>query len=480
MRGGVILLIAKQFGTSVLKSRAVYLLMGIMILLLMYAAFSGVGYHDQNHFRTDHQEMARKSWEDNPDKHPHRMAHFGSFAFRLKHPLSVFDFGIESFTGNAVFLEAHRQNSVNFSEASFSTGLLRFGELSMAMILQTLLPLIIFFLGYASIVADRENGTLRILLSQGASWKEILFGRTLGLSGIALIFVLPFLLSALLLLISEGHVDGDSLSRFVLISLSYLLYTLILCFICVGVSASSQTSRSALVKLLGLWLLMVVLIPRTTQALGSYIHQTPKNIEFRAAIEEEVIKTGDSHNPDDPLFTSLRDSVLKAHNVDSVTKLPFNYGGFVMRQSEKVSTQIYNKHQKRLLDQYRKQNQLRRSLALINPYLAIKNLSMSLTASDFESYVSFQNQAENYRYHLAQRMNELQMEYIRAGRLSGSEGKVDVVRKEEWKAFPDFQHEFISLDAALQNERLSLLSILLWMLLGVGFILYLSANAKAI
>ena len=45
--------------------------------------------------------------------------------FRLKHPLSTFDFGIESYTGNAVFLEAHRQNMVNFSEAGFSTGLLR-------------------------------------------------------------------------------------------------------------------------------------------------------------------------------------------------------------------------------------------------------------------------------------------------------------------------------------------------------------------
>jgi ABC-2 type transport system permease protein len=75
------------------------------------------------------------------------MAHFGTFAFRLKHPLSIFDFGLESYMGNAVFLEAHKQNTVNFSEAGFSTGLLRFGELSMAIILQLILPLVIFFIG---------------------------------------------------------------------------------------------------------------------------------------------------------------------------------------------------------------------------------------------------------------------------------------------------------------------------------------------
>lgn len=480
MGRGVILLIAKQFWASVFKSRAIYLIMGIMVILLIYAAFSGVGYHDQNHFRTDHQEMARKSWEDNPDKHPHRMAHFGSFAFRIKHPLSIFDFGIESFTGNAVFLEAHKQNTVNFSEASFSTGLLRFGELSMAMVLQTLLPLIIFFLGYAAIVADRENGTLKILLTQGASWKEILFGKSIGLLGIAMFIVIPFLLAAFLLLSTGGTMDTDSFTRFGLISISYVLYTFSLCFICVGISARSKSSKHALVQLLGLWLLMVVLIPRTAQALGSYMHQTPNNTEFRAAIEKEVIQTGDSHDPNDPLFMGLRDSVLKAHQVDDVTKLPFNYGGFVMSQGEKLSTQIYNKHQNQLLDQYRKQNQLTRTLALVNPYLAIKNLSMSLTASDFESYVDFQRQAETYRFRLAQTMNELQMKYIHAGRVSGSEGKVDVVSKEEWKAFPPFHHQFISVESTLRNEYLSLISIFIWMGLGLGFLVYLSNNSKAI
>ncbi|MEM6801019.1 MAG: DUF3526 domain-containing protein [Bacteroidota bacterium] len=479
MRIGVVLLIAKQFLSSLLKSRAIYFLFGIMGLLLFYAASSGISYHDQNHFRSHHQEVARKSWEENPDKHPHRMAHYGTFAFRQKHPLSIFDFGIESFTGNAVFLEAHKQNSVNFSEASFSTGLLRFGELSMAMVLQVLLPLIIFFLGYTTVVADRENGTLKILLSQGASWKEILFGRSLGLLGIGSFFTLTFLLVSLALLIMEGHAAGDTYLRFGLLSLTYLLFTAILCFLCVFVSASSQSSKNALVKLLGLWLLMVILIPRTAQAIGSYLYQTPNKIEFKASIEEEVIKKGDSHDPDDPLFNSLKDSILAVHKVNSVDELPFNYGGFIMAQGEEISATIYSKHQNWLLDQYRKQNQLTRLLAIINPYLSVKNLSMAFAASDFESYVAFQLQAEKYRYKMAQKMNTLQMEYIRAG-VNSSEGKIDVVDRAEWKAFPDFQHEFVPASSALENEILSLLSLLIWTLLSVWALFYLSRNAKAI
>jgi ABC-2 type transport system permease protein len=92
---------------------------------------------ENHHENTEHYHTkVREGWEKSPDKHPHRMAHYGYVAFRENYPLSFFDFGMDSYLGNAVFLEAHRQNTVNFSEASFSSGLLRFGELSCALILQ--------------------------------------------------------------------------------------------------------------------------------------------------------------------------------------------------------------------------------------------------------------------------------------------------------------------------------------------------------
>ncbi len=479
MRKDILLLIAGQFWKNVFKSKAIYLLMGIVVILLIYAAFSGMSYHDQNHFREDHQKMARESWEANPDKHPHRMAHFGTFAFRLKHPLSFFDFGIESFTGNAVFLEAHKQNMVNFSEASFSTSLLRFGELSMAMILSTILPLIIFFIGYRAIAAERENGTLKVLLTQGAKWNEILVGKSIGLWGIALLFTLPFFITTFIMLLIEGHTGTDEWMRLGLITTVYLTYTFIICLITISVSAASHSSKNALVILLGLWLLMIILLPRTSQALGAYFYETPTKLEFRAAIEEEVIQYGDSHDPNDPHFNHLRDSVLKVHNVNSVTELPFNYSGFVMSQGEKISTEIYNRHFNDLLDQYRRQNMLSRTLALINPYLAIKNLSMTLSGTDFETYVDFQKQAEDYRYNLAQTMNDLQMKYISAG-VNSSEGKLNVVDRSEWKSFPDFKFNPITIGAALRYEFISIFSVILWLGISVLFLRYFSKNAKAI
>ncbi|MEM6736683.1 MAG: DUF3526 domain-containing protein, partial [Bacteroidota bacterium] len=236
----------------------------------------------------------------------------------------------------------------------------------------------------------------------------------------------------------------------------------------------------ALVKLLGLWLFMTVLLPRSSQALGTWFYPSPTKLEFRSLIEAEVIQNGDSHNPNDPHYQALRDSVLLVHQVSDVTELPFNYGGFVMSKGEELSARIYNKHQKQLLAQYRKQNQLNRWLAIINPYLTIKSLSMALSGTDFKSYVDFQQQAEQYRYQLSQKMNELQIKYISPDRVSGSEGKSHVVDKEEWKAFPDFEHTYLSIGTTLKNEILSSVSMLLWIILSIGMINILSKKAKAV
>lgn len=476
-------LLGRYFLKNIMQTKVIYVLLVIFMLLTAYSAVSGINnYTEQNTIRQEHQQKARQSWEANPDKHPHRMAHFGSFAFRKKQPLSMFDYGIESFTGNAVFLEAHRQNSVNFSDAGFSTGALRFGELSMAMLLQLVLPLILFFLGFSAIASERENGTLKILLSQGANWKEILLGKSLGLFVLALLFFIPIMLvTFFFLFFGEGLIDpSDSWQRFLLLLVGYVLFLLIICVISIVVSTTAHSAKNALLTLLGIWLLMVVLVPKTSQAIGNAVYPTPSKLSFQSAVERDVIKKGDSHDPNDPYFNTLRDSVLAVHGVDSVTQLPFNYGGFVMREGERTSANLYRKHHDSLLQIYEKQNNISRYTAILNPFVAIKTVSMAFTGTDFKGYIDFQAQAETYRYQLAQEMNELQMEYISTKKISGSEGKKHVVGHEHWEEFPDFEHRMQPLQSSLSEASLGIFSLVGWVFLSFLGLVYLSKKAKAI
>jgi ABC-2 type transport system permease protein len=373
----------------------------------------------------------------------------------------MFDVGMESYAGNAVFLEAHKQNTVNFSEASFSTGLLRFGEISLAMILQIILPLVVFFLGFAAVAVERENGTLKVLLMQGVSWGELLVGKSLGLMSLALLFFIPLGIVTLVLLVSaEIALTTDTWLRYLVLMASYLVFFQILCVFTVLVSATSRTSNHALMKLLAIWLVFFIVLPKTTQAMGGYVYRSPSKIEFETTIEKQLVKEGDSHNPDDPHYVALKDSVLRAHGVDSVHKLPFNYSGFVMREGERISSAIYTREFSTLLKVYEMQNSFARFMG-------------------FESYIHFQKQAEAYRYQLAQKMNELQMRYISNVKLSPTD-KPYTISHEHWKEFPDFNYRFVTTSSALRNEYLSITALLMWSALSFMLIVYVSKKVKTL
>jgi len=468
MKTQVVFLIAKQFFKKTFSNKGLLALLLLFLIVLTYVTVNGwQAFEAHHHVVEHHQEQSRESWENNPDKHPHRMAHFGTFAFRQQHPLSIFDSGIESYTGNAIFLEAHRQNTANFSEASLSTGLIRFGDLNIAILLQLILPLIIFFIGYSSITSEKENGTLKIIYLQGASIKEVLLGKTLGVFFITALFFIPAFIALWSITFLETHVIHSSvLFRAVLLTFGYLLFYLILCSITVIVSGKSESSNKALLTLLGSWLLFFIIIPKTAQVVGNSLHPNLSKIAFKSAIEEEISKQGDSHNPNDPYFNQLKDSILKANNVTDVKDLPFNYSGFLMSKGEEQSAITYQKQHKKLIETYRKQNSISNSLVLLNPYLAIKNLSMSLSATDFETYVNFLLLTEDYRYKQSQHMNNLQMKFI-SNKAKSSEGKVHVVSKEHWKSAPKFNYEFIPVSKTMSNQLLAIISLLVWTFLGV-------------
>ncbi|ATC35193.1 ABC transporter permease [Elizabethkingia anophelis] len=479
MRKNIIRLISRQVWKQSLQNKGILFLLVLLSCLFVFAAYTGwKNYSVQEEIRTEHQQEVRQQWESKPDKHPHRMAHYGYLIFRPRYPLSFFDSGLERYTGNSVFLEAHKQNTANFSEAGFSSGMLRFGEISIAMVLQILVPLFIFFLGFSCISAERENNTLKILLSQGVKWKELLTGKMLGLLSLVSLLYFPVIIVSVMLWLSLAgfKVSIDEVTRLLWIILSYFGYFFIISLVCVLVSATSKTSKSSLIKLISIWLLFIVIMPRAAQAFGSYTHPAPSKIDFDTRVESELIKAGDSHNPDDIHYKGIKDSLLKTYKVATVEELPFNYSGYIMAEGEKLSAGIYNKYWNEQLNIYEKQNNISTYLSFINPFLAIRNLSMALTGSDFNSYVSYQKQVEEYRYKLAQLMNKLQMENI-SNKKQGATDKPYTISKDHWKEMPDFSYRFIGQKDLFRNEISAILSLIIW---GAGLLFLIHFMSKKI
>ena len=460
-------------------SKALILVMNFLLIVFLVVGFLDLNEH-QHQVHSFGKEV-RENWENNPDKHPHRMAHYGYLVFREKFPLSYFDFGMDSYLGNVIFLEAHKQNTANFSEANLSNGLLRFGEISAGMILQILVPLLIFFWGYDLITKDRENGTLKIIFAQGVQGLDLIWGRVSGLFLASVSLVgLPLILGfGLLFFQPENDLLGQSLIQYLLLAFAYLTYFLILALVSVLISAKSQSSKSSLTTLIGFWLLFTLVIPKVSQVLGQSFFPNPSKIEFDSAIEEEIIRPGDSHNPHDPYYAALKDSLLRAYQVDSVQKLPFNYSGYVMREGEKLSTETYLNHQKKLQETFRNQQNVIRIAAWVDPFLAIKLASMGLSGTDDSMYQSFKDQSETFRYKLAQTMNNLQIELI-SNRIKSSSDPSARLTQDYWKSLPDFHQNFLSLGEVLSDEISSLLVLVLWLVSGIVLSVFYSQRIKVV
>lgn len=463
--------IAKQEWRNAFRSRTIYLsaiVLGVTLLSALFISWQNA--KALNDERRKYQEIVQTNWLEQPDRHPHRAVHYGYLAFRPKSPLSFFDSGVDSFAGTSVFLEGHKQNTVNFSEARHSNGLLRFGELNLALILQILVPLLIFFLGFSAISGDRENGILRLALSQGVAWREILVGKMAGVLAMIFAMLAPLLLISLglWLVLNDFQISSDAWLRLLFLLLGYAGYFIVCGAIAVAVSSLTNTSRSSLITLIVIWISFWIVMPRATQNIGASVYPTPSKSQFDKILEDDLAKEGDSHNPSDPKFAALKEEVLTKYNVKDVKDLPFNYGGFVTKQAEEISSAIFRRHYGELLQKFKLQNRVAEVTSLVNPYLAIRHFSMTAAGSDFAAYENFQWQAEEFRFDMIQKLNDLHTHKIKAENDRGQK-----VSRAIWEEFPKFDFREPTVFESLSRQMPAIVSIVFWLIVAVSAISFL-------
>ncbi|MEM7005763.1 MAG: ABC transporter permease subunit [Pseudomonadota bacterium] len=150
-------LIAKEEWRQWLRSRlAVTSLLVFAGLLLVTTVLSTLDAQKAQHERLHQQEQAEETFLSQPDRHPHRMVHYGHYVFRVPPPLAIFEPGVDAVTGQSLFLEGHRQNSAMFADARAEARTGGFGALTPAKLYHLFLPLLIIAIGHGVILRERE------------------------------------------------------------------------------------------------------------------------------------------------------------------------------------------------------------------------------------------------------------------------------------------------------------------------------------
>lgn len=407
-------------------------------------------------------DISQAQWKNQPDRHPHRVSHFGDFAFKPEHLLAGFDEGANAFTGHVLFLESHRQNSANFNDATESSALLRFGQLTPAFVLQVVMPLVLIFVGFAMVSQEREQGSLQQLIANGVKPNQLILGKLLALAIPSVVLILLLSLAGFgFVIMQTGSLQIENLSRIALLGLSYSLYLLIWCVVITAVSTFAKHSQSALVLLIALWLIFCIASPRLSYQIAHQRYPTPSLVAADFAAEDALKKIGDSHNPDDPHFNTFKNNILRQYGVEKIEDLPINYNGLLMQEGERLSTQVYSAQHQKIANDMLQQSTLVSRLAWANPAIAIQQFSRAVSGSDIAHHQAFLADAERQRYKTVQYLNGLQTHEV-----SHENDKEQRIGKQFWQNAPRENITLPNIHFARSALLQSIAILMVWLILG--------------
>lgn len=441
---------------------------GIIVLILLCFA-SITGFNQYKRLNAEYkiaEETERAIWESQDAKNPHSAAHYGTYAFKPKFALSLFDNGVNQYTGNTIFLEAHRRNEAAYSEASDQTELLRFGKLSLNFVLLYLLPLVILLLGYNALSKEREMDTLRLLKSQGVGALRLIFGKWLSIClPVCAITVLLFLLLGIFLSALQSFAYFSWFSLLLLL-VSYLIYYMVIISVVLLVSLFSKSSGMALVVNLSLWILFCFIAPKVSTNFANDWHQYPSKQQFYANIQTDREKGLDGHNPWNKEAKRLKAETLKAYGVDSVEQLPFNYDAYRMQKGEEHEARVFQKHYDILKDIFKAQNNTYQQMAVISPFIPIRLLSMEIANTSYIAHWNFSDAAEKYRIEAQKYLNNDFKDNSKTGDWNYK------MTKEKFSKLPLFNYTPPTINEILWSNIPNFLILLVWLIVPLGLLIF--------
>ncbi len=395
--------IAKEEWRLWLRSKVIVVATLIVAVLLATTSVLTVNrVANEQSQRLAQQVAAEETFFAQPDRHPHRMVHYGHYAFRPPPPLAAFEPGVDAVTGQSIFLEGHRQNTAMFADTKAAADLGGFAPLTPASLYQLLLPLLLIVLGHALLLRERESGTLAVMLAQGQSGLSLATGKAIALLAVIAIFMLPLMVVAI-----HSVLQGENALAAAGLVGSYFVYLCVWGAIVLTASIILKQRAVSLGALIFIWLFAALIVPRLAINASSAAIDAPGKIESDLVMLADQRKLGDGHNAADPAFQQLQKEVLEQYDVEKIEDLPINWRGVVASFSESELTDLLNSYAENRMEQEAKQSHLFNLFGMASPAIAVGSASRSLAGTDLATHHRFLRESEALRFDFVQSLNEV-------------------------------------------------------------------------
>ena len=368
----------------------IILLSAILIwsLLTIAMLFTYMQFRHAQHSREAANRMFREQW-DQQERDPHAAAHFGTYIFKPLDPLAALDPGLNDYAGTTYHIEAHTQHDMDYSNAQSSDASMRFGQFSIAMVLQLIIPLLILLTTSSAVTTEKEAGTLKMLIIQCPRSGAIIWAKLWS-------YFLLYLCILLSFFIFLSFIPGG-----LMISVAYLLYYLLITTIGIIISTLSARSGAALLKALILWLCATVMIPKIVVSQAEKSYPVMPRVQFEDKVNQGFLK---GINGNDPYYERAN-RLLKRYQADSTSHSPVNVSGIIMQYNEDYQLFVFNHYYKMVENGFSRQQSFINKASLLDPFIGLQRISMALSGTDLSHHNEFYRQARDYRNYFIRTLN---------------------------------------------------------------------------
>jgi len=276
-----------------------------------------------------------------------------------------------------------------------------FPLLDLIFIVTILLSLAALIFSYDAVCGEKEDGTLKLMMSNSVARSKIIIGKIIGGT---LTLLVPFLVSLILGLfiilmnprVAWTGTDWATLSLFLLGAVIYIFLFLV---IGVFISASHHSSSASIMTSLFVWVLLILVVPNLSPYLASLISPAPSQIKM----EREISRLQDVER--DQLgwkiqterlaelvkkYPVLAERFSEAEAKERVEKDPAFREAYQARTKEvqaawDEANRIQSKKIKDLRDEFNRkvgaQTTLSRDLSMISPLADFTYLATDLTST---------------------------------------------------------------------------------------------------
>ncbi len=345
----------------------------------------------------------------------------------------------------------------NFEAALVRSPLLELlRTLDFVYVVNVMLSLLAILFMFDAVCGEKEDGTLRLMLSNAVPRHDVLLGKWIG--GY-LVLQLPFLVAVgggLLYAYTQGvfQPDRESLLRVGLLMGVAALYIAAFFNLSLFVSATTQRASTSLLVCLFLWVVFVLVVPNLAPVTAKILEPTPTPQSIQA--EKEAVDN---------------EIELKKDRVTQISG-DLQYGEAVEEEMEELDRE--GAQRKRKWDQYylqrrAKQTDLAATLGRLTPSACWVYAATSITNTGLESYEAF----EKARRQLAEAFDQKREEIGRLMRRSRGSEWPDVTAQN----LPSFHMRYPTLQGSLQHALndiliLVIVNVLFFMLAFVFFLRY--------